>query len=80
MKEEGILESALVSCEDALSEMPKLILEEDRKTPTLNGLETHMSEVPDGFYRLYTEDSFLGIGTAQSNNVKLKVNLYSEKL
>ena len=80
MKETGMLEKAFVSCEQALMEMPALILEDDRKTPTLNGLDTHKENVKDGIYRLYAQDCFLGIGSAVDSDIRLKVNLYSENI
>ncbi len=80
MKESNALRSTLVSCEDALQEMPKLFLDDDRKKPALNGLDTHMPGILDGNYRLYADGCFLGIGTAISDNIKLKVNLYTEKI
>lgn len=74
-KASGTLPDTLVSCEAALSFLPALTLEPDRKTPTLNGLETTVHRVPEGSVRLYADGAFLGIGRVRGNSVRLAVNL-----
>ncbi len=73
MKTEGTLGEAVVSCEQALLHIPEVVLQEDRRIPTLNGLDTNI-KIADGIYRIYS-DGFLGIGTVSGNNLKLSIRL-----
>ena len=77
-KAEGTLESVLVSCEEALAEMPALSLQPDRLRPTLNGLETTVRKAEPGNVRLYADGAFLGVGKIEGDHVKLAVNLYGD--
>ena len=70
------LMDTLVSCEDALAHLPKLMLPSDRIVPAKNGLETMGMNFPDGEVRAYGADAFLGIGTVANGAFKLKVHLY----
>lgn len=72
---QGRLTETLTSCEDALAFLPTLTLPEDRRTPTLNGLDTFLKGQPDGDVRLYC-GGFLGIGKVEKGRVKLNVHLY----
>ncbi|MBR0081193.1 MAG: tRNA pseudouridine(55) synthase TruB [Clostridia bacterium] len=76
-KAEGTLAETPVSCEDALAFLPAVHLREERKRPALNGLETTFLRQEAGPVRLYAGESFLGIGQATGQSVKLTVNLYS---
>ena len=79
MKEAGTLESALISCEEALGQFPALTLSEDRLVPTKNGLPTDLrgsDKRPDGAVRLYCDGRFLGIGRIEKNRARLVVHLY----
>ena len=79
MKEAGALESALVSCEEALGQYPALTLPEDRLIPTKNGLPTDLhgnDRCPDGPVRLYCGGVFLGAGQVEKNKARLAVHLY----
>ncbi len=76
LKAEGRLETALVSCEEALAHLPRLDLRLDRKKPALNGLPTD-THAKDGVYRLYCGD-FLGIASVRNGTAALKVHLYGE--
>lgn len=75
-KEQGTLQTAVISCEDAVSYLPHLRLPEDRRTPTKNGLETHVREQTSGNVRLYAGGEFLGIGDVANERVKLAIHLY----
>lgn len=74
MKQEGALQSALISCEDALSGYDILQLKSDRRIPTMNGLETDVRK-KDGIYRIYS-DGFLGLGEVRNGRARLLVHLY----
>ena len=79
MKEAGTLGRALISCEEALSQFPALILPDDRLIPTKNGLPTDLrgsDRQPDGVVRLYCDGLFLGIGRIEKNRARLVVHLY----
>lgn len=75
-KAEGRLSETLLSCEDAISFLPRLDFRADRKKPAMNGLPTR-TNAPDGLCRLYCGD-FLGVGAVQNGSVALKVHLYGE--
>ena len=72
----GKLQNSLVSCEQSLSFLDALRLDSSRLRPTLNGLDTSVPSVMDGTFRLYAEDTFLGIGKVSDGNVHLAVNLF----
>ena len=74
MKQEGTLQSALISCEEALSGYDVLQLKSDRRIPTMNGLETDVRG-KDGKYRVYS-DGFLGLGEVRNGKARLLVHLY----
>ena len=79
MKEAGMLEKALISCEEALQPFPALTLPEDRLIPTKNGLPTDLHGTdrrPDGAVRLYAGGLFLGIGRIENDRARLVVHLY----
>ena len=79
MQEAGALETALVSCEEALVGFPALTFPEDRLVPTKNGLPTDLhgpDRRPDGAVRLYCDGRFLGIGKVEKNRARLVVHLY----
>lgn len=78
-KKEGDLQNTLISCEDALAFLPAVVLPDWRFKPALNGLETDIGDIPDGFARLYAQDAFLGIANISHRTARLCVNLYSEK-
>ncbi len=75
MRDDGVLERSLTSCEDALAFLPRIALAEDRWQPVKNGLPSHVANAADGLYRLYG-DGFLGVGEVRNEQVKLKVHLY----
>ncbi|MCR5073418.1 MAG: tRNA pseudouridine(55) synthase TruB [Clostridiales bacterium] len=74
MKQEGTLQSALISCEEALSGYDILQLKSDRRIPAMNGLETDVRG-KDGIYRFYS-DGFLGLGEVRNGKARLLVHLY----
>lgn len=74
-RDAGALKSCVVSCEDALCDLPALRLDESRLIPARNGLETHVNGVPDGVVRLYA-GAFLGVGRVSGGSVRLAVHLY----
>lgn len=79
MAQNGTIMESLTSCEEALCFLSDLHLDESRMKPTLNGLVTTMTNLPDGStYRLYAGDVFLGIGKATGGSMRLVVNLYTE--
>lgn len=73
-KERGTLSETLISCEEALESFPAVVLPADRRTPTMNALETVVRH-PDGTVRVYA-DGFLGLGEVKKNRVRLTVHLY----
>jgi len=75
-KDAGALGKTLVSCEDAVSYLPRLDLPEDRLVPAKNGLETHVPGQKDGHVRLYAGGGFLGVGTVANAQAKLAIHLY----
>ncbi|MBQ1770482.1 MAG: tRNA pseudouridine(55) synthase TruB [Clostridia bacterium] len=74
MKQEGTLQSALISCEEALSSYDILQLKSDRRIPAMNGLETDVRG-KDGIFRFYS-DGFLGLGEVRNGKARLLVHLY----
>ena len=74
MKQEGTLQSALISCEEALSGYDVLQLKSDRRLPAMNGLDTDVRK-KDGIYRIYS-DGFLGLGEVRNGKARLLVHLY----
>lgn len=70
----GTLDKTLVSCEEALSSFPAVELVSDRRTPSINALETFVRH-PDGTVRVYA-DGFLGLGEVRKNRLRLTVHLY----
>ena len=76
LAEAGALEQAVTSCEDALAFLPAVTLPLDRRTPTMNGLDTAMAhKITDGAVRVYC-GGFLGVGKVETNRLKLTVHLY----
>ncbi len=75
LSENGALASAVIPCEEALSFLPALTLEGERKTPTQNGLDTFLPDAEDGNYRLYC-DGFLGVGRVKNQSARLAIHLY----
>lgn len=75
MRAQGTLAGTLMSCEDALAFLPALALPEERRTPTVNGLETAVKGTQDGTVRLYC-GGFLGVGRVCAGSCKLTVHLY----
>lgn len=73
-KEAGTLGTTLISCEEALSAYPVVELPADRRTPTMNALETYIRH-PDGTVRVYA-GGFLGLGEVKKNRLRLTVHLY----
>ena len=73
---DGTLKRHVVSCETAISFLPEIRLDEDRRTPAKNGLETRLKNAPDGDCRLYAGGEFLGVGRTERGSVKLAVHLY----
>ncbi len=79
MKEAGVLDEALICCEDALQQYSPLDLPKDRLIPTKNGLVTDLhgdEQRPDGTYRLYADGVFLGVGSVERDRARLVVHLY----
>lgn len=74
LKQEGTLQSALISCEEALSGYDILQLKSDRRIPAMNGLETDVRG-KDGIYRFYS-GGFLGLGEVRNGKARLLVHLY----
>lgn len=75
-KEHGALQTAVVSCEEAVSFLPRLELPGERRIPTTNGLETYLRGQPDGDVRLYADGEFLGVGSVINGRAKLAIHLY----
>lgn len=75
LRDEGALTQAVIGCEEALSFLPEIRLPADRRTPTLNALETYVPGCPDGDCRVYCE-GFMGVGKIVNHRVKLAVHLY----
>lgn len=75
MRDNGTLETALISCETALMGYPALKLPADRLIPSKNGLPTGIRKA-DGVYRLYANDIFLGLATVKDKEARLTVHLY----
>ncbi len=75
-KEQGALKTAVVSCEDSVSYLPRLELPKSRLVPAKNGLETNTRGQPDGYVRLYAGGEFLGVGNVANGQVKLAIHLY----
>lgn len=75
LQTDGLLAQAVISCEDALSFLPRLELAAHRRTPAVNGLPT-ATAAPEGAVRLYAADEFLGVGMVRERAVQLAVHLY----
>lgn len=74
--ERGALMETVVSCEEAVSFLPALRLPRERRTPSVNALETGISGAADGAVRLYAGEEFLGVGRVEAGAVKLAIHLY----
>ena len=75
-KAEGLLERAVISCEQAVSFLPEVRLPQERKVPAKNGLETNCKGVAEGYCRLYAGEEFLGVGRTINGGLKLWIHLY----
>lgn len=61
----------LIKPDDALS-FPKMILSEKEATRILNGLYDDYSRFENGFYRVYCEKEFRGVGVVSDGILKIK--------
>ena len=75
LEREGRLATALIDCEEALNFLPKVQLSADRDTPTRNGLDTYVTDAPEGTVLVYVK-SFLGVGEVKGKKLTLRVHLY----
>lgn len=71
----GTLAETVVTCEEALSFLPSVTLPPERRQPTVNGLDTFLSNQPDGDVRVYC-GGFLGVGRVEHRRLRLAVHLY----
>lgn len=76
LKEEGRLAEAVRPAESALTFLPEIRLRAERYKPVMNGLATSVPRLPDGLYRLFCGETFMGVAAVRGGEVKLKVHLY----
>lgn len=76
LKEQGKLNSAVISCEAAMSFLERVDLADDRLIPAKNGLVTRLWGQGDGLVRCYCQGMFLGIAKVNKGQIKLEVHLY----
>ena len=63
------IESNLISIEELFKEKTKILLEKQRLQPLLNGVKLTVKK-PDGIYRIYCNQQFIGIGIIKDNLLK----------
>lgn len=63
-----------ITIEELFQNKPMLTITKNRLAPLLNGVKLTMKE-PDGSYRIYCEDNFLGIGVAENEFLKRDIIL-----
>lgn len=76
MKEQGILEQAVIDCNSALAFLPRVDIPFDRAIATKNGLPTHLRGAESGVVRCFANGEFLGIARILNETLKLEVHLY----
>lgn len=76
LSEADRLGEAVGSVENALMFLPALRLREDRYKPVKNGLYSSAPRAAEGLCRLYCGSVFMGVGTVEKGEAKLKVHLY----
>ncbi len=57
---------------DCVISFPKLILNQSQTQRILNGIFDQKFAVPDGLYRVYTENAFIGVGVVEEEILKIK--------
>lgn len=65
-----------LTIEELFQKRPMLTITKNRLTPFLNGVKLTMKK-PDGVYRIYCEDKFLGIGVVENEFLKRDIILKS---
>ncbi len=63
-----------LTIEELFQKKPMLTITKNRLTPFLNGVKLTMKK-PDGVYRIYCEDKFLGIGVVENEFLKRDIIL-----
>ena len=64
---ENVFEEKIMPIEKLFSD--KIELEKSQESKLLNGINIH-TEKPDGIYCIYIDDSFVGLGKVNNNNLK----------
>ncbi len=72
----GTIAERIVSCEEAIAFLPALRLPNERRTASVNALETRVGGAAEGAVRLYAGEEFLGVGRVENGAVKLAIHLY----
>ncbi|MDO4565398.1 MAG: tRNA pseudouridine(55) synthase TruB [Clostridia bacterium] len=76
LKAGGRLNEAIISCEQALSFLPRADIGANRAEAMKNGLSTYVAGACDGKYRCYCGGEFLGTARVRAEQLKLEVHLY----
>ena len=82
LKEKDLLESAVIPCDEAVRNIPRLDLtdlSEKKRTRVLNGAPIHCEQAePDTLYRVYLDNAFLGLGKKDEEGLSIKLRLARE--
>lgn len=58
-----------ITIEELFHEKPEILLEKQKLKPLLNGVKLTMGK-PDGVYRIYCNQQFIGLGTVDKGLLK----------
>lgn len=70
----SLLEEKMISIETLFLKFPKIELDSKRLIPFLNGVKLSFNS-PEGAYRIYVKNKFIGIGTIEKNFLKRDIIL-----
>lgn len=69
-KDAGTLEQLFVPVETVFAHLPQITVNEQNKMRLFNGAPCYRFQQPDGVYRLYSGEEFLGLGKIQNTQLK----------
>lgn len=69
------VDKLFISCEDALINFDKLILDDCLITKLLNGCTIFVDYKNDGYYKVYKNEGFIGLAKVEKNTAKMYLTL-----
>lgn len=69
-KDAGTLEQLFVPVETVFAHLPQITVNEQNKMRLFNGAPCYRFQQPEGVYRLYSGEEFLGLGKIQNTQLK----------